>query len=74
MLYLTDMIESINKIETYTKGIDYDSFCFNKRMFDAVVRKLEALRLLGPPERGKFQVDNPANPQNPYYWSCFNAE
>ena len=42
-LYLTDIIESINKIETYTKGIDYDSFCFNEMMVDAVIRNLEII-------------------------------
>lgn len=35
-----DILESINKIETYTKGIDFDSFCCNEMMFDAVTRNL----------------------------------
>jgi len=43
MLYLTDIIESINKIEAYIKGIDYDSFCCNEMMFDAVIRNLEII-------------------------------
>ena len=43
LLYLSDIAESINKIETYTRGIDYDSFCCNDMMFDAVVRNLEVI-------------------------------
>lgn len=43
MLYISDIIESMNKIETYIKGIDYDSFCCNQMMIDAVVRNLEII-------------------------------
>lgn len=42
-IQLNDILESIIKIETYTKGIDFDSFCFNEMMFDAVVRNLEII-------------------------------
>jgi uncharacterized protein with HEPN domain len=42
-VYLKDIQESINKIEMYTHGIDYDSFCFNEMMFDAVIRNLEVM-------------------------------
>ncbi|TJY42458.1 DUF86 domain-containing protein [Cohnella pontilimi] len=43
VMYLTDILESINRIETYTEGIDFDSFCCNRMMFDAVIRNLEVI-------------------------------
>jgi uncharacterized protein with HEPN domain len=42
-VYLNDIHESINKIDTYTQGIEFDSFCFNEMMFDAVIRNLEIM-------------------------------
>jgi uncharacterized protein with HEPN domain len=42
-IYIIDILEAINKIEVYTKGIDFDSFCCNQMMFDAVIRNLEII-------------------------------
>ena len=43
LLALQDIIDSINRIETYTEGVEYDSFCSNQMMIDAVIRNLEII-------------------------------
>jgi uncharacterized protein with HEPN domain len=42
-VYLIDILEAMNKIEVYIRGIDFDSFCVNEMMFDAVIRNLEII-------------------------------
>lgn len=42
-LLLEDIVESILKIEVYTKGIDYDNFFKDEKTKDAVVRNLEII-------------------------------
>ena len=42
-LYLSDIINSINKIERYTKGINYEQLVSNKLTFDAVVYNLQII-------------------------------
>lgn len=42
-LYLEGMLDSINRIDTYTKGVDYDFFFHNQMMIDAVIRNLEII-------------------------------
>ena len=39
-LFLLDMLESIEKIESYTEGFDFARFAQNKHTVDAVVRWL----------------------------------
>ena len=43
LLYLGDIIESIEKIQKYTRGLDYDSFSQNQLVADAVIRNFEIL-------------------------------
>jgi uncharacterized protein with HEPN domain len=43
LLPLRDILESIERIETYTRGVSYDSFCHNQMMVDAVIRNLEVI-------------------------------
>jgi len=43
MLPLSDILESIERIQTYTRGVDYDSFSCNQMMIDAVIRNLEVI-------------------------------
>lgn len=43
LLFLNDIIESMNRIDIYTKGVDYDSFCNNQMLIDAVIRNLEVI-------------------------------
>lgn len=42
-VYLTDILESIDKIEQYTNNIDLDNFRHDIKTQDAVVRNLEII-------------------------------
>jgi uncharacterized protein with HEPN domain len=42
-LFLTDMLESIAKIERYTAGLSFEQFEANDMALDAVVRNLEVI-------------------------------
>ena len=40
LLYLEDIIESIEKIEEYTRGLDEDDFKEDSKLQDAVMRRI----------------------------------
>ena len=40
---LNDIVESMNRIDDYTKGVDYDTFLNNQMLIDAVIRNLEII-------------------------------
>lgn len=42
-LYLTDILDSINKIDEYTSKITEDDFLKNSQAQDAVIRRLEII-------------------------------
>lgn len=42
-LYVKDVLESIEKIEEYTKNITEDAFYENSQIHDAVLRRLEII-------------------------------
>ncbi len=42
-LYLTDILNSIQKIEDYPKYMDYDALLKDSRTFDAVVHNLQII-------------------------------
>ena len=42
-LYIDDILESIEKIETYTSGMNYEKFSKDDKTIDAVVRNFEIL-------------------------------
>jgi uncharacterized protein with HEPN domain len=42
-LYLDDILASIDKIERYTAGMDWDTFVADERTFDAVARNLQII-------------------------------
>jgi len=42
-LYITDILESIDKIEKYVKGYDYKKFVKDGRTVDAVVRNFSII-------------------------------
>ena len=42
-VYIEDVLESIAKIEEYTKAIGKDDFCENAQVQDAVLRRLEII-------------------------------
>lgn len=43
IMSLKDILESMNRIDTYIKGVDYDSFLNNQMFIDAVIRNLEII-------------------------------
>jgi len=43
LLYLTDILESIEKIQRYIKDLSYEEFVSSELVFDAVVRNLEII-------------------------------
>jgi hypothetical protein len=42
-VYIEDIIEDINAIEEYTKGLTYDAFAKDRRTVDAVIRNFEII-------------------------------
>lgn len=43
LLRLTDILESMDRINTYINGVEYDSFNSNQMLIDAVIRNLEII-------------------------------
>ena len=43
LLYLHEIVESIEKIQRYIKGLSYDEFCESEIVIDAVLRNLEVI-------------------------------
>ena len=42
-VYLEDIIDAINSIEAYTKGLTYEGFVSDKKTVDAVIRNFEVI-------------------------------
>ena len=42
-LLVTDILESCNKILTYTSELDFESFCKDSKTIDAVIRNFEII-------------------------------
>jgi len=42
-LRVDDIIEAINKIDRYTRGYDFDSWCKDEKTIDAVIRNIEII-------------------------------
>jgi uncharacterized protein with HEPN domain len=57
-VYVADILESIRKIEEYTKGLSRDDFMANTQAQDAVLRRLEiigeAVKGIGEDVRSKY--------------------
>jgi uncharacterized protein with HEPN domain len=43
IVFLEDILNSIEKIERYTSGIIFEDFCKNEMMIDAIIRNLEII-------------------------------
>jgi uncharacterized protein with HEPN domain len=43
IISLMDILESMNRIDTYILGVNYDSFLNNQMLIDAVIRNLEII-------------------------------
>jgi len=59
-LYLEDILEAIEKVKLYTKGLSQDAFAHDSRTFDAVVRNLE---IIGEAVKNLPDEVKKANPQ-----------
>lgn len=46
ILYLEDIVESIQNIENYVKGMSFESFIQDKKTIDAVIRKVLQLSVI----------------------------
>jgi len=42
-LFFKDILEAVEKIKAYTRGMDYDDFTEDKKTQDAVIRNLEII-------------------------------
>lgn len=42
-VYLDDIIDAIDRIESYVEGMDYDAFSEDRKTIDAVIRNLEII-------------------------------
>jgi uncharacterized protein with HEPN domain len=42
-VYLEDIVDAINSIEAYTKGLTYEDFVNDRKTVDAVIRNFEIL-------------------------------
>ena len=42
-LYLTDIVDALEKIENYTRGFSFEKFASNDQAIDAVVRNFEVI-------------------------------
>lgn len=42
-LYLDDILDSVNRIEEYTEGLNFEAFAMDYKTVDAVVRNFELL-------------------------------
>lgn len=43
ILYVDHVVKSIKSIESYTKDANFEEFCANRMMYDAVIRNLQIL-------------------------------
>ncbi|OGW14130.1 MAG: nucleotidyltransferase, partial [Nitrospirae bacterium GWA2_42_11] len=43
ILYLEDILNAINKIESYTKDLSFEDFSGNSMVIDAVIRNFEVI-------------------------------
>ena len=59
ILLLQDMMESSNKILSYTKGFDLDKFLSDDKTADAVVRNFEIIGEAANRIDPDFKLDNP---------------
>ncbi|MFO8234481.1 MAG: DUF86 domain-containing protein [Bacteroidales bacterium] len=61
-IYIDHIQESIDKIEQYLSGKDYDAFSKNSLIQDAIVRQLEIIGEATKRISGKLKEDNPHVP------------
>jgi len=62
-LFLADMLESIEKIQRYTAGVNFERFVSDDLLVDAVVRNLE---IIG--EAARYIPKTPRRPYPEFPW------
>lgn len=66
-LIIEKMIQLIEKIERYTKGLSYDDFCNDEMVVDACVFNLSQLGETSNKISESFEVDHPEIPWRQLY-------
>ena len=61
-LRVEDILESIAKIQTYTEGLDFESFAWDERTVDAVIRHFGVIGEAASHLPDSFQVAHPEIP------------
>lgn len=62
LIYLQHILEAIEEIEIYLKGIDYDSFIKNNMMINATLKELEIIGEASHNLSDKFKREHPKIP------------
>ena len=57
-IYIGHILEAIQKIETYKKGLDFDGFLQNNMAADAIIRELEIVGEASNNISEEFQKEN----------------
>lgn len=60
--YIQDILDSINDIETFTKGMNFQSFEQDRRTVNAVIRSLEVIGEAAKKIPDKIKEKHPAIP------------
>ena len=61
-VYVEDIIEAINNIEKYTRGLTYETFAKDKKTVDAVIRNFEIIGEATKYIPGKIRKEYPQVP------------
>ena len=61
-LRIEDIIDSITKIQAYTKGMDFETFAWDERTVDAVIRHFGVIGEAASHLPDSFQVAHPEIP------------
>lgn len=61
-LYISHVLDSIKSVESYTRDADFEEFCANPMMYDAVIRKLQILAKSTQRISEKVKKENPQIP------------
>jgi len=60
--YVEDIVDAMNSIEEYTKGLTYDAFAKDKKTVDAVIRNFEIIGEATKYIPGKIRKEYPQVP------------
>ena len=63
-LFLQDILESIEKIESYTANLEFEEFLANEMVKDAVIRNFEVIGEASTHISGKLKSKYPSIPWN----------